>query len=104
MAALLLAALLLKRIPLVVSVRLIQVDRFNPVAWTMATLDDKLLGEKLHYYCSSSEDEREVDDDEIDEEKPFVDQDNPVSVSKWDGSSCNVNYPLQHSQDFIFWY
>jgi len=22
----------------------------------MATLDDKLLGEKLHYYCSSSED------------------------------------------------
>jgi hypothetical protein len=23
----------------------------------MATLDDKLLGEKLHYYCSSSEDE-----------------------------------------------
>ena len=25
----------------------------------MATLDDKLLGEKLHYYCSSSEDEDE---------------------------------------------
>ena len=25
----------------------------------MATLDDKLLGEKLHYYCSSSEDEEE---------------------------------------------
>ena len=25
----------------------------------MATLDDKLLGEKLHYYCSSSEDEAE---------------------------------------------
>ena len=23
----------------------------------MATFDDKLLGEKLHYYCSSSEDE-----------------------------------------------
>lgn len=23
----------------------------------MSTLDDKLLGEKLHYYCSSSEDE-----------------------------------------------
>lgn len=23
----------------------------------MATLDDKLLGEKTHYYCSSSEDE-----------------------------------------------
>jgi len=26
----------------------------------MATLDDKLLGEKLHYYCSSSEDEDEA--------------------------------------------
>jgi Phosducin len=25
----------------------------------MATLDDKLLGEKTHYYCSSSEDEDE---------------------------------------------
>lgn len=25
----------------------------------MATLDDKLLGEKLHYYCSSSDDEEE---------------------------------------------
>eukprot|EP00096_Caligus_rogercresseyi_P006798 TRINITY_DN2365_c0_g1_i1.p2 TRINITY_DN2365_c0_g1~~TRINITY_DN2365_c0_g1_i1.p2 ORF type:complete len:256 (-),score=100.52 TRINITY_DN2365_c0_g1_i1:158-925(-) len=27
----------------------------------MATLDDKLMGEKLHYYCSSSEDEGEDD-------------------------------------------
>ena len=32
------------------------VQIFHP---TMATLDDKLLGEKLHYYCSSSEDEGE---------------------------------------------
>jgi hypothetical protein len=30
----------------------------------MATLDDKLLGEKLHDYCSSSEDENDDDDDE----------------------------------------
>lgn len=29
----------------------------------MATLDDKLLGEKLHYYCSSSEDEGESGDE-----------------------------------------
>jgi len=28
----------------------------------MATLDDKLLGEKLHNYCSSSEDEEEQDE------------------------------------------
>lgn len=26
----------------------------------MSTLDDKLLGEKTHYYCSSSEDEDET--------------------------------------------
>ncbi|XP_071485300.1 phosducin-like protein [Diadema antillarum] len=30
----------------------------------MATLDDKLLGEKTHYYCSSSEDERDDADDD----------------------------------------
>jgi len=35
---------------------LLTVQIFHP---TMATLDDKLLGEKLHYYCSSSEDEGE---------------------------------------------
>jgi hypothetical protein len=30
----------------------------------MATLDDKLLGEKLHYYCSSSEDEGDDDNED----------------------------------------
>ena len=29
----------------------------------MATLDDKLMGEKLHYYCDSSDDEGEADAD-----------------------------------------
>lgn len=29
----------------------------------MATLDDKILGEKRHYYCSSSSDEDDSDDD-----------------------------------------
>ena len=29
----------------------------------MATLDDKLLGEKLHYYCDSSDDERDENDE-----------------------------------------
>jgi len=56
----------------------------------MATLDDKLLDEKLHYYCSSSEDEKEGDDDEIGEESPFVTQNDPAPVSKWNGSSCNT--------------
>lgn len=39
----------------------------------MATLDDKLLGEKLHYYCSSSEDEGE--EKETDKERVLA----PVS-------------------------
>lgn len=30
----------------------------------MATLEDKIMGEKLEYYCSSSEDEKEVSGDE----------------------------------------
>lgn len=29
----------------------------------MATLDDKLLGEKKHYYCDSSDDERDEQDE-----------------------------------------
>ncbi|XP_058980021.1 phosducin-like protein [Musca domestica] len=33
----------------------------------MATLEDKLMGEKLEYYCSSSEGEYEPDDDDADE-------------------------------------
>jgi len=54
----------------------------------MATLDDKLLGEKLHYYCSSSEDEGE-NDDEINEPQP-INQNHSVPVEKWEGKSCNV--------------
>ncbi|TRY63835.1 hypothetical protein TCAL_11497 [Tigriopus californicus] len=57
----------------------------------MATLDDKLLGEKLHYYCSSSEDEG-------DEESPsgaggssgpskFIPE---GELSQWDGQSANT--------------
>jgi hypothetical protein len=36
----------------------------------MATLDDKLMGEKLHYYCSSSEDEDESPKIEQNPEQP----------------------------------
>jgi len=54
----------------------------------MATLDDKLLGEKLHYYCSSSEDEVE-NDDEINEPQP-INQNHSVPVEKWEGKSCNT--------------
>jgi len=41
----------------------------------MATLDDKLLGEKLHYYCSSSEDEGDNGDSDNDDL-----EDSPVQV------------------------
>ena len=49
----------------------------------MATMDDKLLGEKLHYYCSSSE-------DEADEKPPTVTKDPPPPVTQWDGSASNT--------------
>ena len=38
----------------------------------MATLDDKLMGEKLHYYCSSSEDEDDAPKLVKDEGKLFT--------------------------------
>ena len=59
----------------------------------MATLDDKLLGEKLHYYCSSSEDEGEDS-----EETPVGaggagggGGSTSLTTSRdWDGSSANT--------------
>lgn len=62
----------------------------------MATLDDKLLGEKLHYYCSSSS-ESEGEDDENDNGNtaPTQQTQNQASSSngdkyRWDGTSTNV--------------
>ena len=53
----------------------------------MATLDDKLLGEKLHYYCSSSEDEGE----EEEEGTGVRGESSSVAPSRdWDGSSANT--------------
>ena len=59
----------------------------------MATLDDKLLGEKLHYYCSSSESEREDDDDDGDklcEVTSSGKEQESAKAAPWGGSSCNV--------------
>ncbi|UXI22741.1 hypothetical protein NH340_JMT08684 [Sarcoptes scabiei] len=61
----------------------------------MATLDDKLLGEKTHYYCSSSSDE---DDDDNDLNR----YDREISVQsriKWEGTSCNTG-PKGVIEDF----
>ncbi|XP_055332718.1 phosducin-like protein [Paramacrobiotus metropolitanus] len=71
----------------------------------MATLDDKLLGEKLHYYCSSSEDEEPSEEDKSagndldgdgDNRRPHKASSNgpkfiPDSVAReWEGSSTNT--------------
>jgi len=54
----------------------------------MATLDDKLLGEKTHYYCSSSEDEEENSDgDRMGKAAPAASLPPP---RQWDGTSSNT--------------
>ena len=69
----------------------------------MATLDDKLLGEKLHYYCSSSEDEAGAGDsgDEAaqsgDEGAPGPaagPSADPPPAEAWSGVSTNVSFPF----------
>ncbi|XP_043285007.1 phosducin-like protein [Venturia canescens] len=61
----------------------------------MATLEDKILGEKLEYYCSSSEDE-ENDSDSNEEgektrnEKTSGNSYTSTEINKWDGSSSNT--------------
>jgi len=47
----------------------------------MATLDDKLLGEKLHYYCSSSEDEGEDKESTARESVPPVPSEAGASIN-----------------------
>lgn len=63
----------------------------------MSTLEDKILGEKLHYYCSSSSSEDEGNDSgdsdkESDDVKYTEDpaQYTAPSYSEWDGTSSNT--------------
>lgn len=63
----------------------------------MSTLEDKILGEKLHYYCSSSSSEDEGNDSgdsdkESDDVKYIEDpaQYTAPSYSEWDGTSSNT--------------
>ena len=56
----------------------------------MATLDDKLLGEKLHYYCSSSEDEGGSDNEEAGQGAPAPAPAPAPGPGAWDGSSANT--------------
>lgn len=62
----------------------------------MSTLENKILGEKLHYYCSSSSEDEENDsadsDKETEDEKyPQIITDSiEPSFSEWDGTSSNT--------------
>ncbi|CAG2108658.1 unnamed protein product [Medioppia subpectinata] len=69
----------------------------------MSTLEDKILGEKLHYYCSSSEEEDNDNEDDNNDcrKKCSEDKTNSNDVppvggggdqrwNRWDGNSCNT--------------
>ncbi|KPJ12364.1 Phosducin-like protein [Papilio machaon] len=62
----------------------------------MATLDDKILGEKLHNYCSSSEGEDSDDDERSGNEegetsyKSTEQVNEPPPINNWNGSASNT--------------
>ncbi|XP_068618364.1 phosducin-like protein [Battus philenor] len=60
----------------------------------MATLDDKILGEKLHNYCSSSEDEGSDDEERNEDRDSFLKSSEPAAepppVNSWNGSASNT--------------
>ncbi|CAK9816903.1 Phosducin-like protein [Anthophora plagiata] len=62
----------------------------------MSTLEDKILGEKLHYYCSSSSEDEENDSAESDKEtenekySQIITDTIEPSFSEWDGTSSNT--------------
>ncbi|XP_011630086.1 phosducin-like protein [Pogonomyrmex barbatus] len=62
----------------------------------MSTLEDKILGEKLHYYCSSSSEDEGNDSGDSDKECDDVKYtEEPLqyiapSYSKWDGTCSNT--------------
>lgn len=65
----------------------------------MATLDDKILGEKLHNYCSSSEDEGGSDDEDRSGDEAAAasaakmaaaEPTTPAPVNNWSGTASNT--------------
>lgn len=58
----------------------------------MATLEDKILGEKIHNYCSSSEDEGESDGDDDSGSKTQPQEPPPPlpEPNKWEGTATNT--------------
>ncbi|KAH7968707.1 hypothetical protein HPB52_010788 [Rhipicephalus sanguineus] len=66
------------------------VSQVNPLRATapMATLEDRILGEKLQYYCSSSEDE-EAESDGSPSHVPAAEK-APPDIKQRDGGSVNT--------------
>ena len=67
--------------------------------------DDRLLGEKTHYYCSSSEDEGEEEDetkygDEKGKEEAKPSDIPAPELTDYKGYSTNVSSLLKFSQQF----
>lgn len=60
----------------------------------MSTLEDKILGEKSHYYCSSSSEDEENDSEDSNKEYTDVKYTEEAAQfaapSKWDGVSNNT--------------
>lgn len=62
----------------------------------MATLEDKILGNKMQYYCSSSSEDEDGNDSgcsDKEEEVPKTEtsnKDQSIEISDWDGSSSNT--------------
>nr|SVE75228.1 EOG090X08Y3 [Daphnia dolichocephala] len=56
----------------------------------MATLDDKLMGEKLHYYCSSSSESEDEDEEKSPADDGAAEPSAPNGSCQWDGTSCNT--------------
>ncbi|CAH1981780.1 unnamed protein product [Acanthoscelides obtectus] len=56
----------------------------------MATLEDKILGEKLHNYCSSSEESGGENSDCEGEGAKQPEAAEPSSLNKWEGTSTNT--------------
>lgn len=66
------------------------------------SMDDKILGEKVQYYCSSSEDEEEVNSDEEEKDKVPKTVEGPRSdpFHQWDGKAVHTGF--SHLYTFVF--
>ncbi|KAL3284424.1 hypothetical protein HHI36_018583 [Cryptolaemus montrouzieri] len=60
----------------------------------MATLEDKILGNKLHNYCSSSEDEGDSENSDVESSKQNTKPEEAPSpqteINSWEGTSTNT--------------